>query len=179
MNWEETMAEMQKASLLNDCRDVVEVQNGSEFQIRKLMEVYPQYLWKYSEGSTIPGYMMKIAEQLEEEFYGINKVPLIPKVACAACIQNKWYRGKLENVPNIGGWIYVYLVDVGMSRQVTKNDIRYLDSKFGHYPPMVVRARIRGEGELKSVVILLPFSSYHRWCSAKTLTVTHRAAGRK
>ena len=76
MNWEETMAEMQKASLLNDCRDVVEVQNGSEFQIRKLMEEYPQYLWKYSEGSTIPGYMMKIAEQLEEEFYGINKVPV-------------------------------------------------------------------------------------------------------
>uniref|UniRef100_A0A1I7V0L2 Tudor domain-containing protein n=1 Tax=Caenorhabditis tropicalis TaxID=1561998 RepID=A0A1I7V0L2_9PELO len=199
MSWNDEMIERQRASETNSCRDIVEVPLGSSYKIRKLMEEYPQFLWKYSEGSTVPGYVIKIAEQLEREFYGANSVPidlypceyfrimehslptelalqpkrfdkaqeqlheklqlyyennesdllisnehLIPRIACAVRIQNKWYRGRLENIPVGGIWAYVLLVDVGTSRQVMKNDVRNLPFKFGHYPPMIVKARIRG-----------------------------------
>lgn len=40
--------------------------------------------------------------------------------------------------------MYVNLIDAGMSRQVMKSDVRRLPLAFGHYPPMVVKATIRG-----------------------------------
>ncbi|CAL2040327.1 unnamed protein product [Caenorhabditis brenneri] len=199
MSWNDQVAERSRLAESNGCRDLLEVPTGTDYHIRKLMEEYPQFLWKYSEGMTIPHYLMKIANQLEAEFCEENCVPidlypceyfrimehseptelalqpkrfdraqeqlseklqnfyadnapdlvmpnklLMPRIACAVFLQNKWYRGRLENVPTAGIWAYVYLVDFGLTRQVIKADVRFLPINFGHYPPMVVKATIRG-----------------------------------
>ncbi|CAI2351565.1 unnamed protein product [Caenorhabditis sp. 36 PRJEB53466] len=199
LTWKQKMAEKEKAAKLNKCRDLVEVATGSDWQIRRLMEVFPEYLWKYTDGLTVPAYVLTIAEQLRAEFGDVNDIPtdllpceyfrimkhsmptelalqpkrfdraqeqvsekmqkyyeknesrllipddqLIPRIACAVRIGEIWYRGKVENVPNCGIWLYVYLVDMGTCRQVTKNDVRRLALHFGHYPPMVIRASVRG-----------------------------------
>uniref|UniRef100_A0A8R1HK33 Tudor domain-containing protein n=1 Tax=Caenorhabditis japonica TaxID=281687 RepID=A0A8R1HK33_CAEJA len=198
MNFVEEMRLRHEEAENNQCRAVVEVASGPDWQIRKFQKEYPEFLWKFTEGLTIPGYILRIARQLEKEFADsdsniptdlypceyfrimehsmpteiviqpkrfdkakwklsekmqkyynskeaelyISDEQLVPSMACAVRLENVWYRARLENCKQ--NFIYVYLVDFGVHRQVSKNDIRLLALPFGHYPPMTVKAKVRG-----------------------------------
>lgn len=77
MNWEDRMAQLQKDAQENECRELIEVPSGHDYQIRQYIEKYPQFLWKYSEGVTIPGYVLNIAEQLNSEYGNVENIPVL------------------------------------------------------------------------------------------------------
>lgn len=70
------MALLQAAAEKNECRELIEVPMGSEWRIRRLQREFPCYLWKFSEGQTVPGYVVTIAKKLEEEFGNSENLPV-------------------------------------------------------------------------------------------------------
>ncbi|CAI5448460.1 unnamed protein product [Caenorhabditis angaria] len=137
--------------------ELVEVEGGKEWRIRKLQEKYGNTCWKYAcrdspfNINIQPKYLNTARQNMTKQLNQIYNLSsenlendqLFEGVACCVKFRNEWFRGSVEMLTK-SELCYVKLVDFGDTKMVEKNNIRKLSPKFGRIPPMALNCTVKG-----------------------------------